>query len=256
MRKTYDCFMFFNELDLLEARFNILDKHVDHFVLCESRQTFSGREKPLYFLENSGRFAKWMPKIIHLVAPDINTENSFDRAFHQKEFLKTGLKDAQDDDIVYYGDLDEIWKPVSNVSLACMPDDRVFNLRQLNYCYYLNNRSSEEWVGTILGRYKVIKNGLLRDFRANHEHILEDRGWHFTNMGGPDQIRKKLESYDHQEFNHSELKDDIERKIAEGEDYVGRSHDWKGKPFQFWVDESELPQYLLDNKEKYAKYFK
>lgn len=256
MRKTYDCFMFFNELDLLEARFNILDPYVDHFVLCESRQTFSGREKPLHFLENNERFAKWLPKVVHLVAPEKNCSDSFERAFHQKEFLKTGLKDADDSDLVFYGDLDEIWQPPFMASTIYMPYDRVYNLRQLNYCYYLNNRSSEEWVGTIVGRWGVIKNGLLRDFRANHEHVLDCGGWHFTNMGGPDQIRLKLASYDHQEFNNEDIRTDIEHKIENGEDYVGRSQDWMGKPFEFWVDESMLPRYLLENKEQYAKYFK
>jgi hypothetical protein len=255
---TYDCFSFFNELDLLEMRLNILDEHVDKFVLCESRQTFSGKEKPLYFLENQERFAKWLPKIIHLVAPEStdNNDTSFDRAFKQKEFLKTGLKDAKDDDLVFYGDLDEIWKDPYRASAMYYGHLMVCNLRQLNYCYYLNQRSSEEWVGTVVGSWRLMKDKLFRDLRANHDFVLDDGGWHFTNMGGPDQIRKKLESYDHQEYNHESIKNDIERKIAEGEDYVGRGADWLGVPFHFWVDESELPQYLLDNKEKYASYFK
>ncbi len=252
---TYDLFSFFNELDLLEARLNILDPYVDKFVLCESRETFSGREKPLYFLENNERFTKWLPKIIHLVAPEStdNNDTSFDRAFKQKEFLKTGLEDAKDYDTVYYGDLDEIWRPGP---LDALLDEKVWNLRQLNYCYYLNQRSSEEWVGTIVGRWGVIKNGLLRDFRANHTNVLDNGGWHFTNAGGPDQIRKKLEAYDHQEYNHESIKNDIERKMAEGEDYVGRGVDWKGKPFEFWTDDSELPKYLLDNRLKYSHLFK
>ena len=44
----YDCFIFFNELDLLKIRFKLLDDLVDKFVLTESTLTFSGKPKPLY----------------------------------------------------------------------------------------------------------------------------------------------------------------------------------------------------------------
>lgn len=247
---TYDCFMFFNELDLLEARFNILDPYVDYFVLGESGETFSGKPKPLYFWENKERFAKWLPKIIHVMPPISQSDNSFQRAFEQKEFLKTGLKDAKDDDIVYYGDLDEIWKPQT------ITDDKVYNIQQLNYCYYLNNRSSEEWVGTIVGRYGTIKCGLLRDFRANHENILDNGGWHFTNCMGYDNIIKKLESYDHQEYNTSEVKEQLKERMENGEDYVGRAFDWRGRPFEFWRDESDLPEYLIKHKDEYKHLFR
>ena len=52
MAKVYDTFLFFNELDLLEIRLNILDDYVDYFVLCEANQTFSGKDKKLYYKEN------------------------------------------------------------------------------------------------------------------------------------------------------------------------------------------------------------
>jgi hypothetical protein len=34
--KIYDCFTFYNELDLLELRLEELYDHVDHFVLVEA----------------------------------------------------------------------------------------------------------------------------------------------------------------------------------------------------------------------------
>ena len=39
--KIYDCFQFFNELDLLEIRLDTLYDHVDYFVLSESNKTHS-----------------------------------------------------------------------------------------------------------------------------------------------------------------------------------------------------------------------
>ncbi len=244
---TYDAFMFFNELDLLEIRLNILDPYVDFFVLGESTQTFSGLTKPLHYFLNDERFAKWNHKIIHYVPDEIYNVDAFQRAHHQKESLLNAFK-VQDDDLIYFGDLDEIWKPQE-------VDDKVYKLKQLNYCYRLDNRSSEQWIGTIVGKYKNIKINGFNWNRANPSHYKEDGGWHFTNMGGTDQIIKKLEAYDHQEYNHDSIKNCIEERINSGEDYVGRNLDWQGKPFTMWQEEVYLPQYLLDNKEKYARFF-
>ncbi len=47
--KIYDCFIFFNELDLLEMRFRILDTMVDYFVLVEATRTKSWEKKELFF---------------------------------------------------------------------------------------------------------------------------------------------------------------------------------------------------------------
>lgn len=246
----YDCFTFFNELDMLEIRLNILDPHVDFFVLCESHKTFSGKDKPLYYKENKERFAQWNHKILHVVAPTPEFSDSFERAGFQKDYIRKSLKNLHADDIVYFGDIDEIWKP-QNIT-----DYKMYNLRQLNYSYYLNNRSSEEWIGTIIGKWKTVKTNTLNYWRARHDNILEDGGWHFTNMGGAEQIRKKLEAYDHTEFDTEEVKSKIEERMENGEDYVGRGRDWRGVPFAFHVDETDLPKYILDNKAKWSHLFK
>ena len=47
--KIYDCFIFNNETDLLEIRFNILNDHVDYFVIIESFETFTGLKKKTCF---------------------------------------------------------------------------------------------------------------------------------------------------------------------------------------------------------------
>ena len=49
MRKIYDGFLFYNELDLLEIRLNVLNDVVDHFILIESSVTHSGQPKSFIF---------------------------------------------------------------------------------------------------------------------------------------------------------------------------------------------------------------
>ena len=77
----YDVFTFYNELDLVELRMNILGNVVDYFVINESNITFTGKPKPMYFAENRKRFKKWEDKIIyHETIDDNETLYSFKAA--------------------------------------------------------------------------------------------------------------------------------------------------------------------------------
>ena len=64
--KVYDCFTFFNELDLLKIRLHELNDIVDYFVLVESTKTFQNKNKPCYYLENIDKFKSFNHKIIRL----------------------------------------------------------------------------------------------------------------------------------------------------------------------------------------------
>ena len=46
--KIIDCFIFYNELELLTYRFNLLNNIVDYFIIVECSHTFIGKEKKLY----------------------------------------------------------------------------------------------------------------------------------------------------------------------------------------------------------------
>lgn len=246
MEMTYDCFTFNGEYDILEIRFNILNKFVDKFIICESQQTFSGNWKPLFWAErDKDRFEEWEDKVIyHVVNIPLEITDSFERAAYQKDSIRNVLKSCDPEDTIYYGDVDEIWKPQTQEG----------KLRQLCYSYYLNNRSSEDWQGTNVCKYKNLYD--LNKWRANHDVILEDGGWHFTNMGGYDELLRKIESYDHQEVNIPWVKDGLKARMDANVDFLGRSMDWKLEPFEFWVDESELPVYILKNIGKYQKLWK
>ncbi|MBX4197918.1 DUF3431 domain-containing protein [Candidatus Parcubacteria bacterium] len=283
--KIYDVVTFLNEFDLLELRMQILDPYVDYFVIVEATETFSGKPKPLYFEENKDRFKKWQHKIIHHVTRDVpkNQDELRDRLkhnpnmsaldkqiindsltsnniakgaihwfkeFYQKESIKKALVGLNENDICFVGDVDEIWNPQLLIDYS---KNDIFKLRQKVYAYYFNNRSNEPWAGTLVTQYKNIKDACLNHLRTARKTkyiYLQNGGWHFTNMGGADQIRKKLESYGHQEYNTTDIKSDIENKIMNNQDFIGR------KTFTFWTDESDLPKYILENKEKYSTYFK
>lgn len=282
--KIYDIFTFFNELDLLEIRLNILYPYVDHFVIIESTQTFSGLPKKLVYQENKERFAKFQEKIIHFVIDDtpadekelrqrllepqissldkeiinnaLTTDNVIPgivhwfKEFYQKEMIKKSLVNLNDNDICFVSDVDEIWNP--EVVIDYTKDD-IFKLRQDVYVYYLNNRSSEPWAGTLVTKYKNIKNGCLNHLRTvtkTKYTYIKNGGWHFTNQGGAEQITKKVEaSYSQDDYNTDDVKSKIAERMKSNTDYIGRG-------FRFWTEEKKLPKFLLEHKQNYRSYFK
>ena len=109
--RIYDCFTFFNELDLLEMRLHILDDAVEHFVLVESTKTHSGETKELVFQKNKDRFSAFSKKIIHIVVsdmPKLDDGNRWVLENFQRDAISRGLSGCRDDDIILISDLDEI----------------------------------------------------------------------------------------------------------------------------------------------------
>jgi beta-1,4-mannosyl-glycoprotein beta-1,4-N-acetylglucosaminyltransferase len=279
----YDIFTFFNELDLLEIRLKILNDKVDYFVLIECTETFSGKPKPLYYNENKHLFKEWEHKIIHHITdnptsgwedlqnrlkdPNISKldeniilnaltttnvptgEVHWLKEFYQKECIKKPLVELNDDDICFIGDLDEIW---NSDQIYNIDDNSIYKLRQIPYTGYMNMKSSEPWAGTILTKYKNVKNTCLNHLRTPWRtpyKFIDNAGWHFTFMGGPERVKTKLESYGHQEYNNDQVKNQIEERLNNNLELLGRS-------FILTKDEESLPQYLKDNKDKYNYLFK
>lgn len=255
-----DIFSFNGEMDTLELRLNILNDVVDEFIICESDKTFTGNSKPLYFKENKERYSRWSHKIKHftmasddavlLEASDLSPgvpggQPWWNREFTQKESMRYALTHLKDEDVVFIGDADEIWNP-SNY-----PTTGRWKMEQLVYAYYLNNRSSEWWEGTSVMPYSEIKKDTLDNLRAHDVHreymrapTFKNGGWHFTNMGGVDFIKRKLNSYSHQEFNNPTIINNLSTQLESNKDFIGRD-------FKFWTDESEWPEFLKRNKAHY-----
>ena len=83
--KIYDVIPFFDEVPLLELRFELLNPYVDYFVVSESPWTFSGREKPLYFKQFRDRYKKFESKIFYHVFKDNDPNwNQWQRSFAHK----------------------------------------------------------------------------------------------------------------------------------------------------------------------------
>ena len=91
-----DCFTFYNEFDLLEARLREVGNVVDFFVLCEATKTHVGKPKELLFEAHASRYAEWLPKIVHVVDDDMpeHAADAWTREHHQREALRFGAFDG------------------------------------------------------------------------------------------------------------------------------------------------------------------
>jgi beta-1,4-mannosyl-glycoprotein beta-1,4-N-acetylglucosaminyltransferase len=160
--KIYDCFTFFNELDVLELRLMTLWDTVDYFVICEATVNYRGKEKDLVFQQNKERYSPYMSKIIYLQCDDLNEmaadesdeyKQLWIRENHQRNWLAKGYAQADKNDVILISDLDEIPRPETIVAHAPLlkPDKgAVFLLN--NYWYYLNYQQIEP--GTHYGFWK------------------------------------------------------------------------------------------------------
>jgi beta-1,4-mannosyl-glycoprotein beta-1,4-N-acetylglucosaminyltransferase len=243
---VYDCFPFFNELDLLEIRLAELSSVVDRFVIVESTRTFTGERKPLWFGENRGSFSEFSERIIHVVVEDMPEGNDpWARERHQRNCIARGLQSCSDSDYILISDVDEI--PRSR--LVRGRNDLASFVMGMNY-YFLNFQREENWVGT-----KSLPWGLLRQFPsiqflrdAKTQINVADGGWHFSYLGGAEKIRQKISAFSHQEFNKSEFTDSdaVARAIREGKDLFGR--DLPG--FEI-VEMQRLPGYVIRNRNRF-----
>lgn len=283
----YDCFTFFNELDLLEIRLNILDKYVDKFVLVEATKTHQGKDKPLYFSENKNRFSKFQDKIIHVVVREYPVQQSDSWVFerHQRNMISEGLKTCRPDDVILVSDVDEIPNPEKITEYKSKPGIKIF--LQKMYYYYMNcvNTSMKEnfrWPGTVMCNYADMNSPqhlrnlsiavtgfysprfLIRLYvklrfylkvkpRGTKIFLVDHGGWHFSYLGGTAAIIKKIEAFAHAEYNNEHFKnpENIEAAIHEGRDIFGRNFIYRFVP----VDES-FPKFIRENREQFRHLIK
>ena len=146
--KIIDCFIFYNELDLLNYWLNMLDDIVDYFIIVESTHTFIGKEKELFFNNNKELFKKFENKIIHIIVnnlPHIHPNIDFSKGEQsnnerfQRNQIPIGFDNIKldDEDIIIITDVDEI--PNKNTLKTIKNGLIKINMNQLEMdLYYCN----------------------------------------------------------------------------------------------------------------------
>jgi hypothetical protein len=280
----YDCFPFFNELDLLEIRLNVLAPVVDRFVLVEATHTHQGSPKPLYFAESARRFSEFKNRMQHVVVRDLpeGGGGSWDLERRQRRGIHSGLASATATDAILVSDVDEIPTPAKLRAAAAMTGTKIFRLQA--HAYFLDNVLSENpfaYAGSrpVLAPYgafadvqhlrdlaltffvasppgvRGIYDRLRRPYlRLRHRvRFIEKAGWHFGWLGGTDAVVQKLEATAHAELNKPGLKDraKIQRTILEGASVFGGGSRFSVRPLAV-----PLPDYVLEHRERYRHLFR
>lgn len=232
--KIYDCFTFFNELELLELRLETYYDIVDRFVIVEADKTHANLPKPFNFAEHVSDFEKYLPKIHYIMdnsvvpysgAEDWSIENN------QRNSIMNGLDDAAPDDLIMISDLDEFPDPAtlkkiresftdpnkivdfiafyntapytigklvpfhSGMRINEFLDFCPVAFRQRFHSYYFDWVCRElTWAGTVIGKFKHMKSP--QDFRNAREVLprIVTGGWHFSSMGGVEKFLEKARS--------------------------------------------------------------
>ena len=287
--------MYFDEDLLLDLRLNSLDKFVKKFVITEATYTHNGNKKELKFDIN--KFQKFKDKIIYLVVDNqpnnildlIEGEskekrgeklilNGMARDYFQRENLKRGLIDIDDEDLVLISDLDEI--PNFQELNFTRIKNNILIFEQKMFYYKLNLFYSDfTWLGSKATKYKnFVSPQWLRNIKGRNYPrwrvdtwfskkkysnllFIKNGGWHFTCLRTPEELEKKLLNFAHHyEYEESGLKiNDLKKLIKEkrvmyDHNIDQKGYKWSGKSILKKIDEKLLPKYVYSNMNKYIEW--
>ena len=227
--------MYFDEEVVVDVRFNTLNQFVDYFVIVESKFTHKGDLKELKF--NHKKFEKFKDKIIYIIDDQIYSQTEevkpqdsegeksrkyiFNAAYRengQRNLINKGLAGAQDEDFILISDVDEIPK-LSNINFKKI-NEKIILFQQDMFYYKFNLKlpgliwtgtkgckkkdlDSPQWLRNIKDRkYSFFRiDTFFSKTKYMSVKIINNGGWHFSNIKTPKEIEHKLRSYlHHREF--------------------------------------------------------
>ncbi|MBD3663039.1 hypothetical protein [Sulfitobacter aestuariivivens] len=276
MPKIFDCFTFYNELRLLELRLQLHWDSVDRFVIAEATRTFQGQRKSLFLLDAKERFAPYWHKIEHLIIDDMpETQNSWDREYHQRNALGRGLAAASSSDIVLLSDVDELIRPevLSDLKTRQLGPRDILCFELDWYAYYLNFKRAEKWLrqsprGILKGslsRFQSLREvrgpvtSFTRDFvracktnwsfgKFMKRRLVPDAGWHLTWLGGTSAIVDKARAISvHSSMTNSG--DDLSETFLKQRGAIEQGQGTDG--FSPVALDASYPQIILDNTQQW-----
>jgi len=212
--RVYDTFMFTGtpvELDMLQCRLVELEwAPIYRHVIVEADITHRGELKPLVFPEHRDRFARWADRITYIPvsASDLpsvaDAPDPWEREHAQREHTREGLTDADLDDVVLHGDVDEIPATGAVWRVANDPSPPLV-FEQAHYMYAADwQYPGLVWPGTIAARVRDVAG--FQWLRAQRWDLprITNAGWHLSWMGGLDEQRRKLGLHCHSEMTPAE----------------------------------------------------
>ena len=295
--KIYDCFQFYDEEMLLDLRLNILNNYVDKFIITEANYSHNGKAKKLIFDIN--KFKKFKDKIIYIIVdkqpPDLHIINDDDndkedtrgqklvlngykRDNYQRQMAQQALDNIEPNDWIIINDIDEI-PNLKNIDFRKIKNKLILFKQQMYYYKFNLQYPAIPWFGSKACKKKdFLSPQWLRNIRQKKYpfwrldtflskkkyidiFLVNDGGWHFTNIKSPEDIEKKFSNYTHHyEYQLSGIKlEDLKKIVKEKKIIYDHSKDqtgykWGSSTTLTTVDISKMPDYLKDNYEKYSNW--
>ena len=284
--KIIDTTTYYKEDLMLNLRFNILDRYVDYFVICEAKFSHSGQEKELFF--DIKNFKKFEKKIIYLIVENepnniiinhdnktsILRNNSVQRINFQRDFIKKSFNQFSPNDFILYSDNDEI-PNLENINFKKISNNKIIFNQKLFYYKFNLHLPKVNWYGTkgcsiknlkTITWLRNIKNKkynkyrldtLFSDTKYNDVDIIENGGWHFSNLKNIDELRLKyLNDENHAEFSKrmtlEKIKKDLDDWVIDYDHFADKRSNFKEKKIKLAkYDFKYLPKYIQQNKKIY-----
>ena len=295
--KIFDCTTFYSEHLMMDLRFNILNDYVEKFIVCESTISHSGKKKKLNFDINN--YPKFKDKISYIIIdeepediiglknglakPHEKRSDSLKRINLSYDYMIKAIDKASDNDLIILSDNDEIpnlkSKQFKNSNKNIIIFKQLFFYYKLNLLYDLipwygskaakkKNLVSMSWLRNLKNKkYPFWRiDTLFSNTRYINLEIINDGGWHFTNIMTAEKLYEKLTNFGHHdEFELSGMTvNDLQKKIDNKEVFFNHFVD-KEKYKERWnfnyklkkIDKHHLPDYLnsTDNQVKFKDWF-
>ena len=232
-------------------------------------------------------FIEDLPGDLKLIDPTDNLksqnnrkrDNALIRENFQRNMIVKGLIEANDEDFILIGDIDEI-PNLKNLNLTLHKKNIVI-FKQLMFYYKFNlnykdftwhgtkgctkkNLKSPQWLRNIKNKkYNIFRFDILfSQSKYNNIKFIDSGGWHFSNIMDAESLFQKLKTFlHHVDFEESNLSvDDIKMKIKDNLIFYNHgansSNDdkWSFKKKLHKIDNTYLPNYIKNNLSKFSNW--
>jgi beta-1,4-mannosyl-glycoprotein beta-1,4-N-acetylglucosaminyltransferase len=285
--KLFDCTLFTDEKLMFKLRLNALDKYVYKFIVSEANYTHSGKPKKLNFDIND--YPDFKDKIIYIKIdklPQFNKADLFSERTksikiisHQRNKLLEGLHEADNDDFVIYSDCDEI-PNIKNLNFLLLKKITIFKQKSFYYKFNLELKTLSwygsrgckkkdlidfEWLRQIKPKqYSPWRiDTIFKRDKYRNINIIENGGWHFSQLKSPEEIFKKLSNDEHHDefemsgINLEKIKDMVKNHYILHNHRVDKkdiNNKWNHQVMLERVSLNEMPEHIRNNPELYLKW--
>ncbi|TWU47532.1 Glycosyltransferase family 17 [Rubripirellula tenax] len=209
MKKLIDCFLYNDEVEILEIRIRLLSDVVDRFVVVVAEETFTGRKKAIAFPEDNPVVVSVRDRIDLVTIPKLVGKTAYQKENYSRNQIAKGLTRLSQTDLILVSDLDEIPRPSILEKLKSGPDFQGVKTLELDYFnfklnYKMFHGTEVLWPGpTVCLLRNLSTPQAMRNVRWTAAQVpatrITDAGWHFSFITAHADLTEKLADYIHRE---------------------------------------------------------